>query len=102
MRFFVVSASLAVLAASFPSVAAAQDIANPGIKVDKNLVYRQKLRPEHIDNYLYTSFFTSGKAAYNMKGFTVGKAASQVAQIRINPAGHSMAILCGEGAKGKV
>lgn len=102
MRFFVVSAALAVLAASFPSVAAAQDIANPGIKVDKNLVYRQKLRPEHIDNYLYTSFFTSGKAAYNMKGFTVGKAASQVAQIRINPAGHSMAILCGEGAKGKV
>lgn len=74
MRFFVVSASLAVLAASFPSVAAAQDIADSGVKVDKNLVYRQKLRPEHIDNYLYTSFFTNGKEAYNMKGFSVGKA----------------------------
>lgn len=102
MRFFVVSASLAVLAASFPSVAAAQDIANSGVKVDKNLVYRQKLRPEHIDNYLYTSFFTNGKEAYNMKGFSVGKAAESVAQIRINPAGHSMAILSGNGTKAKV
>lgn len=97
-----VSASLAVLAASFPSVAAAQDIANSGVKVDKNLVYRQKLRPEHIDNYLYTSFFTNGKEAYNMKGFSVGKAAESVAQIRINPAGHSMAILSGNGTKAKV
>ncbi len=102
MRFFVVSASMAVLAASFPSVAAAQDIANSGVKVDKNLVYRQKLRPEHIDNYLYTSFFTNGKEAYNMKGFSVGKAAESVAQIRINPAGHSMAILSGNGTKAKV
>lgn len=102
MRFFVVSASLAVLATTFPSVAAAQDIANSGVKVDKNLVYRQKLRPEHIDNYLYTSFFTNGKEAYNMKGFSVGKAAESVAQIRINPAGHSMAILSGNGTKAKV
>lgn len=73
-----------------------------GVKVDKNLIYRQKIRPEHIDNYLYSTFFSSDKKAYNMKGFPVGQTGTALTDIRINPAGHSIAMLSGAGAKAKV
>lgn len=73
-----------------------------GVKADKNLIYRQKLRPEHLDNYLYSSFFSNDKKAYNLKGFDVGSAGASVTDIKVNPAGHSMAFLSGSGNKAKV
>lgn len=79
-----------------------ETLAASGIKADKNLIYRQKIKPEHIDNYLYSSFFSTDRKAYNMKGFEVGSAGSAVTDIKINPAGHSIAFLSGTGKKAKV
>lgn len=73
-----------------------------GITVDKNLIYRQKTRPEHIDNYLYSAFFSNDRKAYNLKGFEVLKSSDPVRDLKINPAAHSAAVLRGNGTKAKV
>ena len=45
------------------------------------------------DNYLYSTYYYNGKKIYNMKGFPIGVANSDVRSLKFNPAGVSYAVI---------
>lgn len=85
--------------ASFYGTVSAQ---SARINVDKNLVYRQPVEPEYMDNYLFSMYYSNRKSAYNLKGFKMGQLRGNVISLKINPAGYSYAALSGNGRKGAV
>ncbi len=76
------------------NIAAAQT-APSNIHTDKNLFYRQPVAPENVDNYLYSMFFSNDRKIYNLKGFVIAETSAPVRDIKVNPAGHSVAALLG-------
>lgn len=72
------------------------------IKIEKNLVYSQSIKPEAIDNYLYPIFFSNDKKIYNLKGFEIATAPMKIMQLKVNPAGHSVAVLVSNGKQSRV
>lgn len=72
------------------------------VQVDRLQTFKQPVSPELMDNYLFSSYFTNNKTAYNLKGFEVANPGSAIRDIKINPAGFSLALLSGKPGKTKV
>lgn len=72
------------------------------LETEKNLNYRQSVTPVALDNYQYSTFYGAGKKGYNLRGFNISKAPYEVLSVKVNPAGISYAILCGNGKKSYV
>ena len=56
-------------------------------------VYPQKNKPESVDNYLFNTYYNSGKKAYNLRGLQMAKGSAPIVRMRVNPSGTSYAIL---------
>lgn len=69
------------------------------VKVGQMQTFRQDVNPEAVDNYLFATYFTNAKTAYNLRGFEVGKAGNKILDIKVNPAGYSYALLYGKPSK---
>lgn len=72
------------------------------IKVDKTLTYKQEVVPEKMDNHLFSTFFSNNKSVYNLKGFENASTGGPVVCLKVNPAGHSFAVISGKPGKTKV
>ena len=72
------------------------------VKVNRMQTYKQEVNPEIIDNYLFATYFTNNKKAYNLRGFEIGSPGNQILDIKINPAGYSFALLYGKAGKNSV
>lgn len=70
---------------------------NSHIEVSKNLNYRQPVTSEVLDNYLFSTFYATGKRAYNLKGFEIAKVGGNILDLKVNPAGASYAIVYSDG-----
>src|SRR5574344_2626140 len=66
-----------------------------------NYVYPQKVIPAGIDNYLFSTYYYSGKKTFNLRGATMSSSDS-VASLKINPSGTSFAVLSKKGERGFV
>lgn len=86
MRKFFTWALLALLAV--PAFADEADGSNQG-----DYTYKLKTTPQHIDNYLFTVYFSNGKKAYNLRDLTIANPGNEVEAIKINPSGASFALL---------
>lgn len=65
-------------------------------------VYKQKVAPTGVDNYLFSTYYYNGKKAYNLRNLAIGSASGTVASLKINPSGTSFALLSQEGKGTKV
>lgn len=63
--------------------------------------YPQKVTPEGIDNYLFSTYYYNGKKTYNMRGAQMSSSAP-IIQFRINPSGASFVILEEKGEQGNI
>lgn len=72
------------------------------IEVGKVLNYKQPVAPQGTDNFLFSTFFFSGKSAYNMKGFEIGHMSFPIKSMKYNPAGSAYALLGQNKQKGRV
>lgn len=77
-------------------------ISNGQVTVDKLMKYGQEVKPEIIDNYHYSIYYTNNKNAYNLKGFKIANLSGKLQSIKVNPAGYSYAALSGKNEKTKV
>lgn len=70
---------------------------------DKKLSYNypQKVNPEGIDNYLFSTYYYNGKKTFNMRGLQMSSSAP-ILDFRVNPSGSSFAVLEGKGEQGNV
>ncbi|MBD5326369.1 MAG: WD40 repeat domain-containing protein [Bacteroides sp.] len=66
------------------------------IKIGKVLTYEQPVVPEFIDNYRFATYYTNNKKAYNLRGFDISSPGGKIRVIKVNPAGHSYALLAGK------
>lgn len=78
--------------ASFPTSAGV-------VKINKLQNYKQSVNPEIVDNYLFATYFTNAKKAYNLRGFEIGSPGNKIHDLKINPAGYSFAMLYGKPGK---
>lgn len=69
------------------------------VKVDRTQTFRQEVTPEAIDNYMFATYFSNAKKAYNQRGYEIGSAGNKILDIKINPAGYSFALLYGKPGK---
>ncbi|MDE6410291.1 MAG: WD40 repeat domain-containing protein [Muribaculaceae bacterium] len=72
------------------------------LKIDRTLFYRQRAVPELVDNYQYAMFYANGNKVYNLKGFEIVEAPMNIRQLRLNPAGHSIATIISNGKRSTV
>ena len=63
--------------------------------------YPQKVNPEGIDNYLFSTYYYNGKKTFNMRGLQMSSSAP-ILDFRVNPSGSSFAVLEGKGEQGNV
>ncbi len=56
----------------------------------------QEKEPDKIDNYLFATYFTNDKKAYNLRGYEIASPGNKILDLKINPAGYSFAILYGK------
>jgi len=73
-------------------------LAQSRVEVTKTQNFRQAVKPELVDNYMYSTYFTNGKTTYNLKGFKLSST-SEVIDFKVNPAGFSYAVLSGNAKK---
>ncbi len=64
----------------------------------QKFVYPQKETPVGIDNYLFSTYYYSGKKTYNLRN-SVLSSSGQVADMKINPSGSSFAVLSVKGRR---
>lgn len=69
------------------------------VKINKMLTYKQAVNPEIIDNYMFATYFTNAKKAYNLRGFEIESTGNNIQDLKINPAGYSFAVLYGKPGK---
>lgn len=62
-------------------------------------VYGQKVAPQGLDNYLFTTYYYSGKKTYNLRDLTLSTSPTAVEAIKVNPSGTSYAVLYKKGGK---
>ena len=63
--------------------------------------YPQKVSPEGIDNYLFSTYYYNGKKTFNMRGLQMSSSAP-ILDFRVNPSGSSFAVLEAKGEQGNV
>ena len=66
----------------------------------KDYVYKQKVSPAGIDNYLFSYY--NGKKTYNLRNLTLSSSPGEVVSLKINPSGSSYAVLSRKGEKAEV
>lgn len=64
--------------------------------------YPTKAKASHLDNYLFSTYFTNGKKAFNLRNLPMAGAGNEILEIKINPSGTSFAMLAGRDGKGTV
>ena len=67
--------------------------------VKKDYVYKQKVSPEGIDNYLFSTYYYNGKKTYNLRNLTLSSSSGEVVSLKVNPSGTSFAVLSAKGEK---
>lgn len=72
------------------------------VKIDKTLFYRQKAVPNLVDNYQYLLFYANANKLYNLKGYEVASASMPIMEMKLNPAGHSIAVIMSNGKSNSV
>lgn len=65
-------------------------------------VYKQKVAPLGMDNYLFSTYYYNGKKTYNLRNLPLSSSAGTVASLKINPSGTSFAVLSQKGETYKV
>lgn len=78
------------------SVAFAQ---NQEIEILKRLNYAQMVTPTSMDNFLFSTYYSNGKKAYNMKSYDICKTSQPITCMRVNPSGSSYAVLTNTSKK---
>ena len=63
--------------------------------------YPQKVTPEGIDNYLFSTYYYNGKKTFNMRGAQMSNSAP-IVQFRVNPSGSSFVVLEEKGEQGSI
>lgn len=58
--------------------------------------YKQSVKPEVVDNYMFSTYFTNSKKAYNLRGYEIGAPGDRIIDLKVNPAGYSFAMLYGK------
>lgn len=62
-------------------------------------VYKQKVSPQGIDNYLFSTYYYNGKKAYNLRNLPLCSISGAISSLKINPSGTSFAILVQKGTR---
>ncbi len=75
---------------------------NAQISVDKMMKYKQEVHPELTDNYLFSTYYSNKKSAYNLKGYKMSGAGGPIIALKVNPAGYSYAMISGKDGKTKL
>lgn len=70
--------------------------AQTGSDVDQ-YVYKQKLTPQGIDNYLFSTYYYNGKKTFNLRSLPLSSAPGLIKSLKINPSGTSYAVLAQKG-----
>lgn len=65
-------------------------------------VYKQKNYPQGIDNYLFSTYYFSGKKTYNLRNLPLSSLPGTVSSLKINPSGTSYAVLMQKAKKAYV
>ena len=72
------------------------------VNVNRLQIFKQKVSPKIIDNYMFSIYFADAKKAYNLRGFEIGAPGNNIQDLKINPAGYSFAMLYGKPGKTSV
>ena len=73
--------------------------AQTATKVPDNYVYKQKVVPQGVENYLFSTYYFSGKKAYNLRALVMGSVAGDICSMKLNPSGTSFAVLYDKGGE---
>lgn len=73
--------------------------ARPGADSTAQYVYKQKVYPQGVDNYLFSTYFYNGKKTYNLRSLPLCSSAGEVVSLKIDPAGSSFTLLVRKGEK---
>lgn len=65
-------------------------------------VYKQKVTPQGIDNYLFSTYYYNGKKTYNLRSIPLSSAPGSILSLKVNPSGTSFAILAQKGKENHV
>lgn len=60
-------------------------------------VYKQKVTPQGVDNYLFSTYYYNAKKTYNLRNLSLGTASGSITSLKINPSGTSFAVLAQKG-----
>lgn len=60
-------------------------------------VYKQKVAPLGIDNYLFSTYYYNEKNTYNLRGSRQSASSGDIIDLKINPSGSSFAVLSVKG-----
>lgn len=71
--------------------------AQSGTGISGDYIYKQQNIPKGVDNYLFSTYYFSGKKAYNLRSIPLSKASGEIIDLKINPSGTSFAILAQKG-----
>lgn len=71
--------------------------AQTGSGVTDQYVYKQKLTPQGIDNYLFSTYYYNGKKTFNLRSLPLSSAPGPIKSLKINPSGTSYAVLAQKG-----
>lgn len=69
---------------------------------NKDYVYKQKVSPTDMDNYLFSTYYYNEKKVYNLRNLIQSASSSPITSLKINPSGTSYAVLSKKGEKGQV
>lgn len=65
----------------------------------KDYVYKQKVVPQSVENYLFSAYYFSGKKAYNLRALAMGSTTGDIWSMKLNPSGTSFAVLYNKGGE---
>ena len=68
----------------------------------KEYVYKMAQTPQHIDNYLFATYYSNGEKTYNIRNVELATSDGVIKDLRINPSGTSYTILSKDGYKSKI
>ena len=74
----------------------------PANAAKSDYVYKQKVVPSTINNYLFSTYYFNGKKAYNLRSLTMGSASGNIVLMKINPSGTTFALLSEKGEERNV
>ena len=67
--------------------------------IKKEYVYKQKVSPIGMDNYLFSTYYYNDKKTYNLRNLVLSSSSGEVVSLKVNPSGTSFAVLSAKGGK---